>query len=234
MKQAILSNNKELIEKKAKEHFNSFNTTNKKHYKIYSNGEKTSFIWVGLGAPSISKCVDELSKKDYKKLIYVSTFGGMSNKPKIGDIYVVIGAVRREGTSETYVHQLYPAIPSFELNRKIAEELEKNNINFNTGVVWTEDGYWSHVDDLELKDKFQFEYWRSKRIFGIEMECSAFFITSQIRDIKSAAVLICNREWKQIKSAWKGEEVEWNVDKNKVENSLEKSFDLAYNILKEK
>ncbi|MFB6075858.1 MAG: hypothetical protein ABEK17_01820 [Candidatus Aenigmatarchaeota archaeon] len=205
----------------------------KSHYGIYEDPENDiSYVWVALGSPSISKCVDELIKEGYEEFIYIATFGAISEEPQIGDIYVPTGAVRREGTSETYVNELYPAIPSFNLNRRVVEELKGNNIHFNDGIVWTEDGYHAHVDDLETKDKYQFEYWRDKGVFGIEMECSALFITSQIRNVESSAILTCNREWRQIRDVWKGEDVDWHIKENKVENSLDKSFGIALTVLK--
>ncbi len=66
-------------------------------YTGYLDGVKVSVTSTGIGGPSASIAVEELTELGADTFIRVGTCGGMSKKVRGGDCIVVTGAVRNEG-----------------------------------------------------------------------------------------------------------------------------------------
>ncbi|MEG0019872.1 MAG: uridine phosphorylase, partial [Oscillospiraceae bacterium] len=63
------------------------------------NGEKVVCVSTGIGGPSASICIEELFLLGVTTFIRVGTAGGMQLAVQAGDLVVVTGAIRMEGTS---------------------------------------------------------------------------------------------------------------------------------------
>ena len=62
-------------------------------------GEKVSVTSTGIGCPSTAIAVEELTKIGANTFIRVGTAGDMQPGTKTGEVAVVTGAIRDEGTS---------------------------------------------------------------------------------------------------------------------------------------
>lgn len=68
-------------------------------YTGYLDGEKVSVTSTGIGGPSASIALEELTLCGADTFIRVGTCGGIELDVKGGDIVVATGAIRMEGTS---------------------------------------------------------------------------------------------------------------------------------------
>ncbi|UCF60977.1 MAG: nucleoside phosphorylase, partial [Anaerolineaceae bacterium] len=66
-------------------------------------GEKVSVVSTGIGCPSAAIAVEELIKIGADTFIRVGTSGGIQPDTKTGDVAIVTGAIRDEGTTPQYL-----------------------------------------------------------------------------------------------------------------------------------
>ena len=111
-------------------------------YTGYLDGVKVSVTSTGIGGPSASIAVEELTELGADTFIRVGTCGGMSKKVHGGDCIVVTGAVRNEGTSREYAPIEYPAVPDFGVTSALVSAAEKLGFRYHAGVVHNKDSFY--------------------------------------------------------------------------------------------
>ena len=75
------------------------------------DGVKVSVTSTGIGGPSASIAMEELSRCGADTFVRIGTCGGMQPEVKSGDIVIATGAIRMEGTSREYA-------PLWQLRKK--------------------------------------------------------------------------------------------------------------------
>ena len=71
-------------------------------------------VSTGIGGPSTGIAVEELARIGVTHAIRIGSCGALQKEIRLGDLILVQGAVRDEGTSRTYIDSIYPAIPDFD------------------------------------------------------------------------------------------------------------------------
>lgn len=89
---------------------------------------------------------------------------------RLGDLILVQGAVRDEGTSRTYIDSIYPAIPDFELMNACAEAAEEEQIPAHVGMARSHDSFYTDRED-EID-----ALWAGRGVLGCDMETAALFV----------------------------------------------------------
>ena len=118
------------------------------------------------------------------RVLAVSTgIGGPSTGIRLGDLILVQGAVRDEGTSRTYIDSIYPAIPDFELMNACVEAAEEEQIPAHVGMARSHDSFYTDRED-EID-----ALWAGRGVLGCDMETAALFVIGRIRGVKTASVL---------------------------------------------
>ena len=84
-------------------------------------GEKVTVTSTGIGGPSTAICVEELHKCGADTFIRVGTCASTCADVQCGDIVVASGSVRMDGTSLHYLPLEYPAVPSYQLLKRLEE-----------------------------------------------------------------------------------------------------------------
>ena len=79
------------------------------------DGERVTVTSTGIGGPSTAICVEELHKCGADTFIRVGTCASTCADVQCGDIVVVSGSVRMDGTSLHYLPMEFPAVPSYQL-----------------------------------------------------------------------------------------------------------------------
>ena len=79
------------------------------------DGEKVSVCSTGIGGPSASIAMEELIHCGADTFIRVGTSGGMQPEICGGDLVIVTGAIRMEGTSREYAPIEYPAVAHYDV-----------------------------------------------------------------------------------------------------------------------
>lgn len=133
----------------------------------------------GIGGPSTSIAVHELSELGVKTFIRVGTCGYVDPKVKTGDIIIVDSAIRKDGTSPFYAPPEYPAIATFEVVKSLVEASEKLGYGCHRGMVISADSFY------EVKPWIE----RFKMALAFEMECSVLFVQCSVKGLRSGAII---------------------------------------------
>lgn len=162
-------------------------------YTGYLDGVKVSVTSTGIGGPSASIAVEELTELGADTFIRVGTCGGMSKKVRGGDCIVVTGAVRNEGTSREYAPIEYPAVPDFGVTSALVSAAEKLGFRYHTGVVHNKDSFYGQHSPESMPVSYEltakWEAWKRLGVLASEMESAAIFTVCAARGTRSGAVM---------------------------------------------
>jgi uridine phosphorylase len=106
---------------------------------------------------------------------------------KIGDLIIVTGALRGEGTSRYYVAQNFSTVAHPEIVEALKRAAESLRVRFHVGWIFTTDALFQETPELIAQLTQQ-------NISGIDMVTSAFLTIAQIRKKKAAAILAVSDE----------------------------------------
>lgn len=162
-------------------------------YTGYLDGVKVSVTSTGIGGPSASIAVEELTELGADTFIRVGTCGGMSKKVRGGDCIVVTGAVRNEGTSREYAPIEYPAVPDFGVTSALVSAAEKLGFRYHTGVVHNKDSFYGQHSPESMPVSYEltakWEAWKRLGVLASEMESAAIFTVCATRGTRAGAVM---------------------------------------------
>lgn len=164
------------------------------------DGVKVSVTSTGIGGPSASIAIDELTKVGAKTFIRVGTCGGMQENVLGGDIVISTGAVRMEGTSREFAPIEYPAVPDLNVTNALVEAAKKLGLPYHAGVVQCKDSFFGqHEPEImpvsyELENKWQ--AWLRMGCLASEMESAALFIAGSFLRVRvgSCFLVVANQE----------------------------------------
>ena len=149
----------------------------------YYKGVKVIVVSTGMGGASTGIAVEELRKIGVEAMIRIGSCGALDKNIKSGDLLIVNGAVRDEGTSKSYIEEIYPAIPDTELLINVINAAKEQKVPYHVGRARSHDSFYTDKEDVID------EYWSSKGILGSDMETAALFTIGGLRGIKTASIL---------------------------------------------
>ncbi|MCD4671562.1 MAG: nucleoside phosphorylase [Anaerolineaceae bacterium] len=173
--------------------FISFN----REHKVYTGtllGEKVSVVSTGMGCPSTAIAVEELVAVGADTFIRVGTSGAVQPGLKLGDVAVVTGAIRDEGTTPQYLPIEYPAIADIEVVNALAEGSKRVGASYHLGVSHTKDSFYGEIEPdrmpmaSHLKERWK--AWEAGGAICSEMEAAAIFILSSIYRKRAGGVMM--------------------------------------------
>lgn len=143
-----------------------------------------SIINFGIGTANAATVMDLLIAVDPKSVLFLGKCGGLKHSSEIGHFILPIAAIRGEGTSDEYFPPAVPALPSFELHKVVSDEVNKRDLEYRTGVVYTTNRrVWEH--DLSFLEKM-----RSLTAIAVDMETATIFIVGHANGIARGALLL--------------------------------------------
>lgn len=165
-------------------------------------GKKVSVTSTGIGGPSATIAMEELTAIGADTFIRVGTCGGIDLKVRSGDIVIATGAVRNEGTSREYAPIEYPATADFDIATALVKGAKKLEYPYHTGVVQCKDSFYGQHSperspvSYELLNKW--EAWKKLGVLASEMESAALFVTAAALGVKCGSVfsVVWNQERK--------------------------------------
>jgi uridine phosphorylase len=157
------------------------------------DGARVCVVSTGIGGPSTAICVEELVSLGVGTMIRVGTCGAMQERVRPGDVVVVQGAVRDEGTSHLYVPAAFPAMASLDVVNALRDAAVAAGRGHHAGAVVSTDSFFGQRDmdgmpvAAELRARWQ--AWLGAGCLAVEMECAALLTVASVRDIHAGAVL---------------------------------------------
>ena len=157
-------------------------------------GEKVSVTSTGIGCPSTAIAVEELSCIGADTFIRVGTSGGMQPNIKTGDVAVLTGSIRDEGTTLHYMPVEFPAVADLDVVVALREGAKKAGIPFHLGISQSKDSFYGEVEPNRMPvDKRLHERWKAWVAGGAicsEMEASSIFVLSSIYRKRAGGVML--------------------------------------------
>ena len=162
-----------------------------REYNIYTGtllGEKVSVCSTGIGGPSASIAMEELTAIGADTFIRVGTCGGIALDVQPGDVVVATGAVRFEHTSMEYAPIEFPAVPDFGIAAALKAAGEDLGYRVHTGVVQCKDSFYGQHNPekspvyYELLQKW--ESWKRLGVKASEMESAALFVVASALGVR--------------------------------------------------
>ena len=226
---AILPGDPDRVPKIAEFFDNPQKIGQKREYVSYLGqlcGENVLCVSTGIGGPSAAICIEELRQLGVETFIRVGTSGGMKLDVEAGDIVVVTGAIRMEGTSKEYLPVEFPAVADLDVTVALRDSARKLGYRYHTGVVQCKDSFYGqHAPhrmpvSYELENKWQ--AWIRGGCLASEMESAALFTVCASLGAKAGAVMLC---------VWNQEREKAGLD-NKEEHDTEKAIKTAVEAIK--
>ncbi len=172
-----------------------FISSNREHmvYGGYLNGENVTVVSTGMGCPSTAIAVEELIKVGAETFIRVGTCGAMQPELKVGDVAIVTGAIRDEGTTRQYLPIEYPALADTKVVNALVNAAEKIGIDYHLGVSHTKDSFYAEVEMERMPMaevlKIRWKAWVAGGAVCSEMEAAAVFILASIYRKRAGGVM---------------------------------------------
>jgi AMP nucleosidase len=146
--------------------------------------DNISLINFGMGSAMAATIMDLLIAIRPRAVLFLGKCGGLKRKTKLGDLILPIAAIRGEGTSNEYLPQEIPALPSFQLQRAVSSMIKKHACDYWTGTVYsTNRRVWEH--DKQFKS-----YLRMARAMAVDMETATLFTVGFKNGIPRGALLL--------------------------------------------
>jgi uridine phosphorylase len=157
-------------------------------------GEKVAVVSTGIGCPSTAIAVEELIAIGADTFIRVGTSGAMQPNIKTGDIAIVTGAIRDEGTSLHYMPVEFPAIADVGVVSALREGARRIGMPHHLGVSQSKDSFYGEVEPQRMPvDKRLLERWKAWTMGGAicsEMEAAILFIISSIHRTRAGGAML--------------------------------------------
>lgn len=147
-------------------------------------GKEVSVMGSGMGMPSIGIYSFELYYfYDVDQIIRIGSAGGISDKVKVRDLVIGMGASTNSNFASQYkLPGTFAPIADFGLLRKAVEIAEEKNIPVAVGNILSSDTF--YTDDETANDQ-----WKKMQILCVEMEAAALYMNAARAGKKALCML---------------------------------------------
>lgn len=156
-------------------------------------GVEVTVTSTGIGAPSAAIAMEEMYDSGMEVAVRMGTVMSLKDD-MLGKFMIPIAAMRREGTSLSYVEQSYPAVADVELLNCMNETVVNMGSSYLNGLNCTMDGFYSTMHDSRYSLEFgrdmteTFEELKKLNVVGIDMESSCMLTLGRLMGIKTCIV----------------------------------------------
>jgi uridine phosphorylase len=159
-------------------------------YEMHVGNHQGKPVTVGNGgryAPDTAITTEILCAGGVESLIRLGSCGALKEGIQIGDLIIVTGAARGEGTSRYYVPENFSTVAHPDLVRALVEAAESLKLRYHLGRVYTTDALFRETP--EFMDELM-----QQGFSGIDMVTSSFLTVAQVRNKKPGALLAVSDE----------------------------------------
>lgn len=157
-------------------------------------GEKVSVTSTGIGCPSTAIAVEELIKAGADTFVRIGTSGGMQPFCKTGDVAILSGAIRDEGTTLHYLPPEFPAVADLDVMIALREGAKRAGIPYHVGISQSKDSFYGEVEPARMplasRLEERWKAWVEGGAICTEMEASAIFILASIYRKRAGGVML--------------------------------------------
>jgi uridine phosphorylase len=136
----------------------------------------------GMYAPPGAIVSEMVAAGGSEYLIRPGSCGALKEEINIGDLVIVTGCVRGEGTSAYYAPDNFSTVADFVVTQALVDACEKLGATYHVGTVWS-------TDALLRESKELIDQMCELQVMGVDMVTSSLLTVSQIKGVKAGAVL---------------------------------------------
>jgi uridine phosphorylase len=151
------------------------------------DGKRVSVGNGGRYAPDTAITTEILCGAGAEALIRVGSCGSLQDNIKIGDLVIVTGALRGDGTSRYYVAESFSTIAHSDIVGALKQAADELKVRYHLGWIFTTDALFQETPEL-------IQQLNQQNISSIDMVTSSFLTISQVRGKKAGAVLAVSDE----------------------------------------
>ncbi|NLC78912.1 MAG: uridine phosphorylase [Ruminococcaceae bacterium] len=159
------------------------------------SGEKVVVMSHGIGGPSTAIMVEELIKLGVDTFVRVGTSGGIQMDVLPGDVVILNGAVRMEGTSKEYMPIEFPAVADFDVTAALKKAAESLGERYHLGIGQCKDSFYGQhsPESMPVSNELtaKWEAWKRGGVLVSEMESATLFVVCSTRRVRAGAVMLC-------------------------------------------
>ncbi len=196
---AIICYFHEVIEKLEKENIISFYTKISGENSLYIyqfKDNKNIFIIKGLvGEPLIGGFLHLLINNGLKNILFIGGAGSLISS-SVGDLFLVIGAIRDEGFSFFYEPPSRIIYSNKNILKIIEEELKNKNISYKKGLSWS-------IDAMYQETKERVKRRKEEGAITVEMEQAGLIALTKFFNINYGAILYFGDDLSKEKHEWR-------------------------------
>src|ERR687896_609393 len=159
-------------------------------YEMHTGTLEGKRVTVGNGgryAPDTAITTEILCGAGVQALIRVGSCGSLQEHVKIGDLIIVTGALRGEGTSPYYVPKNFSTVAHPDMIDALKQAAEGLRVRYHLGWIFTTDALFQETPELIAQLNQQ-------NISSIDMVTSIFLTIAQVRNKKAGAILAVSDE----------------------------------------
>jgi len=159
-------------------------------YEMHTGTLEGKRVTVGNGgryAPDTAISTEILCGAGAEALIRVGSCGSLQDDVKIGDLVIVTGALRGDGTSRYYVAENFSTVAHGEVVGALKQAAEDLKVRYHLGWIFTTDALFQETPEL-------IQQLNEQNISSIDMVTSTFLTIAQVRGKKAGAVLAVSDE----------------------------------------
>jgi uridine phosphorylase len=176
---------------------NPVHVTTNREYVTYTGtleGVPVSVTSTGIGCPSSAIAVEELVRVGADTFIRVGTSGAIDKTLHSGDLAIITGAIRDEGTSSHYLPIEFPAIANLDVVLALQAAAKKTNSTYKLGITQSKDSFYGEIEPERMPVANRLlERWRAWELGQAvcsEMEAAAIFIVASMLKVRAGGVMV--------------------------------------------
>ena len=158
------------------------------------DGVPVSCTSTGIGCPSTAIAVEELAAIGVDTFIRVGTAGALQRGIRTGDVAVVTGGIRDEGTSRHYLPIEFPAVADLDVTLALREGARSTGYGVHVGVAQSKDSFYGQHEPerMPVADALaeRWKAWMAGGAVASEMEASALFIVASTLRVRAGGVML--------------------------------------------
>lgn len=166
-----------------------------KTYTGTYKGVDISVISCGSGGPELEIILmDIMANTNAHTYIRVGGSGAMQESLSVGDLVIATGAVRDDGTSQSYAPKPFPAIADYRLVAAMKRAAETNGFRHHLGITRSSDSEYVGVGRpalngyLQEQHKQQFEMWHRAGVLNVEREAAILLTLTTLFGLRGGVV----------------------------------------------
>jgi len=152
-------------------------------YRGEVDGVPVGVVSAGVGSAGAAVAYEEAIRAGARTLIRVGTAGALRDGVHPGDLVVISGSVRAEGTSRQLAPLEIPAMADPDVTAALWQAAQDVEGKAHRGIGVTIDAFYPGVLDLGLST------YAAAGAICVEMECSVLFVIGLLRNVRCGAVV---------------------------------------------